>query len=154
MAPMNITNQNTIDEHGRVVGKDRLTHDQSYKWSSETSVNSRVVKEELLPCKFGACIKRVVNWAVAARRKYPDRRILASKIDYKSAYRRCHLNARTAVQTCTQLPGKDLAVLFLRLTFGGAPGPYSWICEGRQFGLAPGIGPSMSDFDSETRYEN
>ena len=31
---------------------------------------------------------------------------------------------------------------------------YSWICKGRQFGLAPGIGPLMSDFDSETRYEN
>ena len=30
------------------------------------------------------------------------------------------------MQKCTQLPEKDLAVLFLRLTFGGAPGPYEW----------------------------
>ena len=65
---MNIMNQNTIDEHGRIVGKDRLTHDQSYEWSgSGTSVNSRVEKERLLPCRFGACIKRIINWAVAAR---------------------------------------------------------------------------------------
>jgi hypothetical protein len=49
MAPMNIINQNTIDETGKIIVKDRLTHDQSYKWGSETSVNSRVRKEELLP---------------------------------------------------------------------------------------------------------
>jgi hypothetical protein len=126
MAPMNIMNQNTINETGQIIGKDRLTHDQSYKWGSETSVNSRVRKEELLPCRFGACIKRIVNWAVAARRKYPDKRILVSKIDYKSAYRRCHLGAKTAIQTCTQLPDENLAVVALRLTFGGAPGPYEW----------------------------
>ena len=88
MAPMNIMNQNTINETGQIIGKDRLTHDQSYKWGSETSVNSRVRKEDLLPCRFGACVKRIINWAVAARRKYPGKRILATKIDYKSAYRR------------------------------------------------------------------
>ena len=46
------------------------------------------------------------------------------KIDYKSAYRQCHLNADTAIQTCTQLPEEDLAIVALHLTFGGAPGPY------------------------------
>ena len=126
MAPMNIQKQNTIDEHGMIIEKDRLTHDQSYKWSSGTSVNSRVNKEVLLPCMFGGCIKRIINWAVAARREFPGQRILASKIDYKSAYRRCHLDAKTAIQTCTQLPDEDLAIVALRLTFGGAPGPYEW----------------------------
>ena len=67
-----------------------------------------------------------MNWAVAARMKFPSRRIFASKIDYKSAYRRCHLGSDTAIQTCTQLPDDDLAVVALRLTFGGAPGPYEW----------------------------
>ena len=126
MAPMNIQKQNTIDEHGMIIEKDRLTHDQSYRWSSGTSVNSRVDKEVLLPCMFGGCIKRIINWAVAARRECPGQRILASKIDYKSAYRRCHLNASTAIQTCTQLPDEGLAIVALRLTFGGAPGPYEW----------------------------
>jgi hypothetical protein len=42
MAPMNIMEQNTIDEFGQIIQKDRLTHDQSWKWSSGTSVNSRV----------------------------------------------------------------------------------------------------------------
>ena len=63
---MNIQKQNTIDEHGRIIKKDCLTHNQSYKWPSGTSVNSRVITEELIPCMFGACIKRIVNWAVSA----------------------------------------------------------------------------------------
>jgi hypothetical protein len=41
LAPLNIQAQNTINDTGRIVPKDRLTHDQSYKWSySGTSVNS------------------------------------------------------------------------------------------------------------------
>ena len=79
--PMNIMTQNTIDEHGRIFDKDRLTHYQSYKWGSSTSVNIRVDKDELLPCRFGACLKRLMNWAVAERRMYPGRRILSPNID-------------------------------------------------------------------------
>ena len=94
---MNAMKQNSIDECDRIVEKNRLTPDQSYKWISDTSVNSRVDKDLLLPCKFGACLKRLMSWAVAARKKYPDRRILASKINYKSAYRCCHLNAEAAI---------------------------------------------------------
>ena len=69
LAPMNIMKQNTINKHGRIMEKDRLTHDQSYTWGSGTSVNSRVVKDSLLPCRFGACLKRLMNWTVAARKK-------------------------------------------------------------------------------------
>ena len=75
MAPMNIMNQNTINETGQIIGKDRLTHNQSYKWGSGTSVNNRVQKEELLPCIFGACIKQIIKWAVTARQKYLGNRI-------------------------------------------------------------------------------
>jgi hypothetical protein len=32
----------------------------------------------------------------------------------------------TAIQTCTQLPTKGLALMMLRLTFGGAPCPAEW----------------------------
>jgi hypothetical protein len=49
IAPMNIQQQNTIDKFGRIVPKDQQTHDQSFKWSSGTSVNSRVKTEKLLP---------------------------------------------------------------------------------------------------------
>jgi hypothetical protein len=86
ITPMNIQQQNTIDKFGRIIPKDRQTHDQSFKWSSGTSVNSRVKTEELFPCLFGACIKQIVNWAITSRRLFPDVPILASKIDFKSAF--------------------------------------------------------------------
>jgi hypothetical protein len=126
MAPMNIMEQNTIDESGNIIPKQRLTHDQSFEWSSGTSVNSRVHFDTLLPCRYGGCLRRLINFVVAARRKYPNQRILATKVDYKSAYRRCHLNEKIAVQSITQLPDENLALISLRLTFGGAPGPYEW----------------------------
>jgi len=65
LAPMNIIKQNTIDEHGQIIPKDRLTHDQRFTWKSGTSVNTRVRVEELQPCRFGACIRRIANYAVA-----------------------------------------------------------------------------------------
>lgn len=47
-------------------------------------------------------------------------------MDYKSAHSRCHLNWETAVQTITLLPDNNIAIILLRLTFGGAPGPFEW----------------------------
>ncbi len=72
------------------------------------------------------CIRRIVNWAVAAQSSYPNFRILATKIDYKSAYRHGHLNAETALPTCTQLPDKGMAIVTFWNTFGRAPCPYEW----------------------------
>ena len=126
LAPMNIQRQDTINAEGQIIDKDRLTHDQSYEWSRGKSVNKRVDKSELLECRFGHCLNRLINWVVAARRLFPACPILSQKVDFKSAYRRCHLNARTAVQTCTQLPAEDIAIIALRLTFGGAPCPFDW----------------------------
>jgi hypothetical protein len=40
LAPMNIAAQNTIDEFGRIIAKDRLTHDQSFDFTEGCSVNS------------------------------------------------------------------------------------------------------------------
>ena len=67
-----------------------------------------------------------MNWNVAERKKFPGKKIVSSKIDCKSAYRQCHLNVSTAIQTCTQLPEEALEIFALRLTFRGAPGPYEW----------------------------
>ncbi len=63
---------------------------------------------------------------MAARRAFPGQRILASKIDYKSAYRRGVLHFATALKTATQLPDNRIAIITLRLTFGGAPCPFEW----------------------------
>jgi hypothetical protein len=56
MAPLNVAPQHSIDEYGNIVEKDRLTHDQSWKWGSKTSVNSRVKDETNLPCIFGQAL--------------------------------------------------------------------------------------------------
>lgn len=50
MAPMNIADQNTINERGEVIGSKRPTHNQSKEFSSGTSVNSRVRKDNLQDC--------------------------------------------------------------------------------------------------------
>jgi hypothetical protein len=124
MAPMDITVQYTINELGRIVPKDRLTHDQSRKWSSGTSINSRMNKVLHHSCKYNFCIRCLINWVIAARQKYPGQHILATKIDYKSAYHFWILHFLTALQTATQLPDGNLAIITLQLTFGG--GPFKW----------------------------
>jgi hypothetical protein len=107
LAPLNIQAQSTIYKRGEIIPKDRLTHDQSWKWQSEMSGNSRVEKDKLMPCYFGKAIKCLINWAVTAHRKYPNKIILPTNLDIKAAYRQCHLNAAMAIQTCTRLPTKD-----------------------------------------------
>ena len=70
-----------------------------------------------------------MNWAVTAQRQFPGVPIYASKVDFKSAYRRCHLSARTAIQCCTQLPlsnREDVMLVYLRETFRGSPSPHEW----------------------------
>jgi hypothetical protein len=76
-----------------------MTHNQSWKWQSETSVNSRVNEEQLMPCYFGKALKQLINWTVAVQKRYPEKRILATKLDVKAAFQRCHLNALTTPRT-------------------------------------------------------
>ena len=123
---MKIQTQTTIDKYSWIVPKDCLTHDQSFEWSSGTSVNSQVITEELLPCMFGSWIMRILNWAVTAHRLYPNRPILASKINNKSAFRQMHLNAAMALQTCTMLLKFGILLKWLHLSFCGKPCPYMW----------------------------
>lgn len=126
MSPLNVQDQNTIDEEGNVIPSQRLTHNQSktYK-ASGTSINSRVIVELLQDCMYGHMILRLVHYIVALRLHYPTLRILLQKTDYKSAYRRAHLSWETAIQTITKID-KDLAQIALQATFGGAPNPNEW----------------------------
>jgi hypothetical protein len=47
LAPMSIMNQFTLNASSKIVDKERLTHDQSFKWQSGLSVNKRVIRENL-----------------------------------------------------------------------------------------------------------
>ena len=125
IAPMNVIEQNTITQFGEVVPKKRMTHNQSKIFdSSGTSVNGRVDKDLLQACMFGHCITRMIHFILALRRAHPYKRILIQKIDYKSAYRRAHLNWQTAIQSMTQ--HKQFLYIALRATFGGSPNPFEW----------------------------
>ncbi len=123
---MNIQHQNTINKTGKIIDNERLTHNQSYKWGSEMSVNSRTMKEFWMPCIYGTCLKWLINWTIIARKKYPNKQIMVSKIDFKSAFWHCNLSSATAIQCCTKLPFKDLILLYLHLTFRGSPCLNKW----------------------------
>jgi hypothetical protein len=71
LAPLNIQAQNTIDSIGRIIPKDRLTHDQSFQGIKlGTPVNSRVNKEELLPCVFREVVQRSTMLHPAIKQRY------------------------------------------------------------------------------------
>ena len=56
--------------------------------------------------------------------------IWVSKVDWKSAYKRQHLNARTASKSLSQahIKGSPFLLMALRLTFGGKLCPIEWGC--------------------------
>jgi hypothetical protein len=123
LALLNVQLQKTINKCGKIIPKNRLTQDQSLKWQSGILVNSRINSDQQMLCYFEKVLKGLINWAVAARGCFPTRRILATKLDVKAPYRRCHLNAKMAVQTCTTLSSEGLTLMMLCLTFSGAPFP-------------------------------
>ena len=120
VAPLGVVEQWTIDEGGNRLPKLRLTHDQSFNPTrgERRSVNDRVVTEELSPARFGRALMRLLHYICLLRRRFPGEKLLLTKVDCKSAYRRIHLQAATAMKACTVFAG--LLLVALRLTFGGA----------------------------------
>ena len=102
IAPMDISDQSGISKRGKIVKKKHLTHNQSCTFQSGTSVNSRTIKDELQDVMYGPCLLRVIHLIVEYRAQYPDKSILLSKVDFKSAYHQSHLQATTSIQTITQ----------------------------------------------------
>ena len=126
VAPLGMVVQTTIDEEGEPQRKLRLTHDQSFnpKGSSGLSVNDRVDETILTPARFGKAFSRFLYHISYLRRIKTDEPIYITKCDFKSAYRRIHLQAPTAVKACTCIDG--ILLVALRLTFGGSPNPSLW----------------------------
>ncbi|KAI2494813.1 hypothetical protein MHU86_19708 [Fragilaria crotonensis] len=118
--------QTSIDEKGQTIEKLRLTHDQSFNPSGipGRSVNDRVDTSQLTTARFGRAFSRLMYHISYLRQLWPKEPILLTKVDCKSAYRRIHLKARTALKSCTSID--DLLLVALRMTFGGAPNPSQW----------------------------
>ena len=125
LCPMNVIEQFTISKSGEIVEKQRACHDLSFRSApSNTSVNSRVIEEQLAPCMFGHCLTRLIHYIISLREKYPTIPIVIQKIDWKSAYRRAHMNWTTAIQCCSIYD--NWALIPLRAVFGGSPCPSEW----------------------------
>ncbi|KAI2499833.1 hypothetical protein MHU86_14650 [Fragilaria crotonensis] len=118
--------QTSIDEKGNSIEKLRLTHDQSFSPSGVAgrSVNERVDTSQLTEARFGKAFSRLMYHISFLRQLWPDEPIWMTKVDCKSAYRRIHLKAATAMKSCTSID--DLLLVALRMTFGGAPNPSQW----------------------------
>jgi hypothetical protein len=124
---MNIARKNTIDEIGRVIKKDCLTHDHTYEMFPGSSINKRCRLDLHQTCMIRKALSQMIHWILEVRARYPLLQILLTKTDWKAAYRRAHLQANTAVQCATHLPGGFLLIP-LHMNFGGAPCPSSWSC--------------------------
>ena len=126
VAPLGMVAQTSIDEKGNSIEKLRLTHDQSFSPSGVAgrSVNERVDTSQLTEARFGKAFSRLMYHISFLRQLWPDEPIWMTKVDCKSAYRRIHLKAATAMKSCTSID--DLLLVALRMTFGGAPNPSQW----------------------------
>ena len=126
VAPMGNAKQTTINDSGKRIAKNRLTHNQSMNFGSGSSINARVIEEDLSDAQYGFAFIRFVHLIVALRLKFPFARILLNKFDFKSAYRRVHNDPHAIAHgmvTLGDLCGENLALASLRLTFGGKPCP-------------------------------
>ena len=124
LAPLGLVTQATINSRGEITPKHRLTHDQSFEIQPGVSVNSRLLPDQLTPCRYGTALRRFLHFIVDLRRRHPATRILLTKLDFKAAYRRLHMAPETAIQSAVVFD--DFALVALRLTFGGAPCPSHW----------------------------
>lgn len=126
LAPMGLVEQDSINELGEIIQKWRLTHDQSFEVDplARRSVNHRLRTDGLTPCRYGRALLRHIHVIVGMRQRHPTARILQTKTDLKSAYRRLHYHWATAIQAMVLFG--QFALLALRMTFGGAANPSQW----------------------------
>jgi hypothetical protein len=123
LAPLGVANQLGVNASGSFVEKFRVTHDLSFPQAfSNESINSRTDKDQLEPCMFGHALIRVIHSILHLRQKHPNKKIWIRKEDFKSAYRRLHLNANTVIKSAVQLEINETnyVLLSLRLPFGGS----------------------------------
>jgi hypothetical protein len=119
LQPMGVTIQSTINEQNEIVSKKRLTHDSTFEVLGDIpSHNKRIKMEDLVACRFGWALLRIMHLVVSLRQRNPTTPIYTQKVDWSKAYRREHYSASTALECATQCG--DLLLVPLRLTFGGS----------------------------------
>ena len=141
---MGVAHQLGIDANGDLVPKLRLTHDQSFSLGFCPSTNDLIDQTQLIDLVMGHCLDRIIHQIVTLRWHHPDDRILLSKFDWASAYRRIHGNGNVVARNITIDPSMDFLHLNLRLTFGASANP-------AEFSVVSKIGTDLcndlADFD-------
>ena len=115
-----------INDDGSKAVKLRLMHDQSFNSTkgAKRSVNDRVDLTKLMPARFWQALLRLLHCFVCyLRQRFPNERLLLTKADCKSAYRRILLQPAMAANFCTYIAG--MLLMALRMMFGGTPNPRS-----------------------------
>ncbi|GKZ00037.1 hypothetical protein MPSEU_000957100 [Mayamaea pseudoterrestris] len=128
VAPFGYVKQLKLQADGSRKEAGRITHDQTFcQRHAGTSVNDRVREDELPPVFYGFALQRLLSRLIATRTDYNTLPIYLPKYDWKSAYKNCHFGLETLVQAATTTKGittdSTLALLALRMTFGGSPCP-------------------------------
>ena len=81
ISPMNIAFHLSINESGEMIEKMRLTHNQSMEFGSGTSINSRLLEDEMQDVMYGPCLSRVqgLSTILWIKIKAPEKKNLTSK---------------------------------------------------------------------------
>ena len=127
--PLGIAHQFSINELGKRIPKQRVTHDATFPTPSGDSVNNRTIEELLQPCIYGQSLRRILHSILKMRYTHPNKKIFMSKYDLDAAYRRLHVKPSHNLQCVTIID--KMAYIPLRLPFGVAAGPsvYSTMSE-------------------------
>ena len=123
VGPLGVAQHAGIDEHGDIVIKDRLAHDQSFSLGFSPSLNDLVDDSELPDLVFGWCMNWLIHQIVALRLQFPTDQILICKFDWGSAYRRINGDGTLTASTITTDCSGEFANILTRLSFGGRPHP-------------------------------
>ncbi len=101
ITPLSLVEQDTINEHGKIIPKWHLIHDQSFNIIKVThrSVNDCLITDDLTPCHYGKALLWHIHTIIGLRQWHPNLWILQSKVDWKSAYHQLHYAANTAIQS-------------------------------------------------------
>ncbi len=71
-SPLGCQQQDTINENGEIILKNCLTYDQSFPGPSGISTNLCGLSDQLPPCKYGNCLKQIINYIISIHLRHPS----------------------------------------------------------------------------------
>ena len=124
ITPYGVIHQHTIDEQGIIIPKLRAAHDQSFKFSSGSSVNRRVQTGKLTKIIYGNALRQIIHYVHSLRFQYPGTPIHIGKFSFSAAYKRMTMWGHTSAASCTC--HDNISYISLSITFGRSPCPPLW----------------------------